>query len=582
LSKFYVSPTGAGDGSGSNVANAATLTNLNQLIGRAGPGGEVLLLADQGVYSVNKDLQIAAGGATIRGIDAAGNAMQAVISAPTASIFVLRNGADDLTFRDLKLTGTTGGYGALRIGGDIHDLAVDNVDAANVRTFLGVGASPGQTASVSGLTVRHSEVIGYTSAAILIAGNSSDVLLEDIVLDGQNRDPSSFMFGVHFTDTAHDVVVRNVTASNNIYTGAAYWNGDGFASEEGVYNLRMENTVARNNGDAGYDLKSTSTTLENALAEGNQRNFRFWGDVTATHITGNAPHVHGGSASQAQVWLAQDARATINSSIFTDSDPHTTVFEVEGGGVLTLVGATVNKAQGALLQNLGTGAVITVEPAPPPGVSPQSVAPPLSTPALGDAAGEVLKGGVAADELHGGVGDDYLRGDGGDDLIFGGAGFDDINGNTGRDTESGGDGDDWVVGGQNDDSLYGDGGADIVYGNLGSDTAEGGVGDDIVRGGQGDDSVSGGGGNDFVSGDRGADTMSGGPGADVFNFFHDAGRDRIIDFSAAEDDRLRIEGSVVSIQQSGLDTIVDLGGGDQVVLVGVTASMLPDNWLVLV
>jgi serralysin len=139
-----------------------------------------------------------------------------------------------------------------------------------------------------------------------------------------------------------------------------------------------------------------------------------------------------------------------------------------------------------------------------------------------------------------------------------------------------------VVGGQNDDSLYGDGGADIVYGNLGSDTAEGGVGDDIVRGGQGDDSVSGGGGNDFVSGDRGADTMSGGPGADVFNFFHDAGRDRIIDFSAAEDDRLRIEGSVVSIQQSGLDTIVDLGGGDQVVLVGVTASMLPDNWLVLV
>src|SRR3546814_10339235 len=45
---LYISPTGSGSGDGSSAANAATLEDLPQLIAAAGPGGEVLLLADQG------------------------------------------------------------------------------------------------------------------------------------------------------------------------------------------------------------------------------------------------------------------------------------------------------------------------------------------------------------------------------------------------------------------------------------------------------------------------------------------------------------------------------------------------------
>ncbi len=179
-----------------------------------------------------------------------------------------------------------------------------------------------------------------------------------------------------------------------------------------------------------------------------------------------------------------------------------------------------------------------------------------------------------------GDGGDYLRGEEGNDQLFGGLGFDDINGNMGDDTASGGQGDDWVVGGKDQDLLSGDEGADIVLGNLGDDTCDGGVGDDIVRGGQGNDILRGGTGADFLSGDKGDDTITGGTGADTFNSFGDAGVDRVLDFNRAEGDRVRLDpGSTFTVAQVGADTVVSVGGGAQVVLVGVSLAGLGSDWV---
>ena len=179
-----------------------------------------------------------------------------------------------------------------------------------------------------------------------------------------------------------------------------------------------------------------------------------------------------------------------------------------------------------------------------------------------------------------GDGSDYLRGEEGDDQIFGGFGFDDVHGNMGNDTVSGGQGDDWVVGGKDDDRLFGDEGNDIVYGNLGNDTCEGGSGADLIRGGQADDVLFGGDGADFISGDRGNDTATGGAGADIFNSFGDAGIDRITDFNRAEGDQVRLDpGSTYTVSQVGADTVVDITGGAQVILVGVQMSSLTGNWI---
>lgn len=131
------------------------------------------------------------------------------------------------------------------------------------------------------------------------------------------------------------------------------------------------------------------------------------------------------------------------------------------------------------------------------------------------------------------------------------------------------------------DVIDGGGGIDFINGNAGNDSLMGGDGNDVVRGGKDDDVISGGAGNDFLSGDRGNDTVSGGAGADTFHIFAGAGLDRITDFSRAEGDRVLIfTGQTYTVSQQGADTVVDLGGGTQMVLVGVQQASLTDGWIV--
>ena len=198
----------------------------------------------------------------------------------------------------------------------------------------------------------------------------------------------------------------------------------------------------------------------------------------------------------------------------------------------------------------------------------------------GDDGPRGIHGSDGNDDIVCGAGDHVLRGELGDDAIHGGGGFDDINGNRGDDTLSGGAGDDWVVGGKDADLLNGDAGADIVLGNLGNDTLNGGDGNDIVRGGQGDDAVFGGAGADWLAGDRGNDTLTGGPGADVFHTHGDAGLDVVTDFNRAEGDRVNVlPGAPYVVSQVGFDTVIDVGGGGRMVLLGVQMSSLTGDWI---
>jgi Ca2+-binding RTX toxin-like protein len=200
----------------------------------------------------------------------------------------------------------------------------------------------------------------------------------------------------------------------------------------------------------------------------------------------------------------------------------------------------------------------------------------------GSEAADRMFGYLGNDTLQGGGGQDYLRGNEGDDVLHGGEAFDDVHGNMGNDTVDGGKGSDWVVGGQGDDHLTGgeDGAGDIVYGNLGNDTQDGGAGVDWVRGGQGNDSLAGGAGDDLMWGDRGQDTITGGAGADAFSIFGEADLDRILDFNAAEGDRLHVEaGYTYTVAQVAGDVVVSVSGGAQAMLVGVTLSALPSDWI---
>lgn len=194
---------------------------------------------------------------------------------------------------------------------------------------------------------------------------------------------------------------------------------------------------------------------------------------------------------------------------------------------------------------------------------------------------DTVSGGGADDMIRESAGSNLLRGDDGNDTIIGGSGFDTISGNQGNDVIDGGaGGGDWLVGGQGDDLITSHAGNDLFAGNLGADTLTGGAGEETIRGGQGDDVLQGGSGNDWLSGDRGSDTITGGAGADVFHTFAGAGQDLVTDFHASEGDRVQVDpGTAYSLRQAGPDAVIDLGGGDQMLLANVQLSSLPAGWI---
>ncbi len=106
-------------------------------------------------------------------------------------------------------------------------------------------------------------------------------------------------------------------------------------------------------------------------------------------------------------------------------------------------------------------------------------------------------------------------------------------------------GNDRLLGYAGADVLIGDEGADLLNGGAGNDMLSGGSGNDRLLGGNGLDWLAGGAGNDRLEGNLGRDTLAGGGGADrfIYNALSDSGplpggRDAILDFSAAQGDRI--------------------------------------------
>ena len=175
MATLYVSPTGSGLRDGSSIQNAGTLANINKYIKSAGPGGEVLLIADKGAYQQNTQLSITGGGTdgapvTIRGIDSAGNPMAAeFIGNRSASwtygmsegneLFRLMGGANNLVFEDLSVKNF--GNGVFRAGADISNITVRDIDASNVsRFFENYVSGTNTSATINGLTIQNVNVTG--------------------------------------------------------------------------------------------------------------------------------------------------------------------------------------------------------------------------------------------------------------------------------------------------------------------------------------------------------------------------------------------------------------------------------------
>ncbi len=161
----------------------------------------------------------------------------------------------------------------------------------------------------------------------------------------------------------------------------------------------------------------------------------------------------------------------------------------------------------------------------------------------------------------------------------GGTVQDTINGNAISNVLNGRAGNDIINGNGANDIINGNQGIDVVNGNAGDDIVRGGRDNDIVRGGQGNDQVFGDLGNDVIYGDLGNDSLYGGTGADIFVFNANSGIDWIYDFeSTGITDVIQISVGVIGSPSDAVaatsfsdgNAIVDLGGGNQIILAGIT------------
>ncbi len=166
---------------------------------------------------------------------------------------------------------------------------------------------------------------------------------------------------------------------------------------------------------------------------------------------------------------------------------------------------------------------------------------------------------------------DFILADDGRSRLEGGLGNDDLRGRSGRDTMLGGEGEDALNGGKGRDRLEGGADNDLLRGITGLDNLLGGKGDDTLEGGAHNDRLTGGKNNDtFVFED--------GTGDDTITDFDALNNAEKIDFSGVSS--LNSIGDVTgpggAASQVGSDVLIDLGGGNSVLLQSVSLGDL-DN-----
>ncbi|HZF76153.1 MAG TPA: M10 family metallopeptidase C-terminal domain-containing protein [Acetobacteraceae bacterium] len=211
--------------------------------------------------------------------------------------------------------------------------------------------------------------------------------------------------------------------------------------------------------------------------------------------------------------------------------------------------------------------------------------------AIGGAGADTLAGNEVGNHLRGGAGDDILSGLGGHDVLDGGAGADTLRGGAGHDVyhvdsavdlvEEAGSGTDLLLS-HAPGTIVLPGGVEALLLSGAGRNGVGHEGANLLLGNPGPNYLHGQGGDDLLEGGAGADTLAGGAGADRFVIRRGSGMDLIEDFTRAED-RLVLTGFgltaaevLARFRTDGPTPFLDLGGGDGVLLRGVTALAAAD------
>jgi serralysin len=358
LNRGFITPDGEGDGS--SWSNAASISDLADLITNVERGGEVLIAADRGEYRLEDAVEIGHGGVAgheivVRGANSETDApMLAVIRGDRGgdeegtAVFRLRRGANHLRFSHFAFRDI--GNGAFHAGAPISNLTIEDCSFENIYRFLENTADGEGHASMDGFVVRRCRGSRVERGFLRVRYNSRNGLIEDCAAQGQANQGGFIPAGCALDDRANSITYRRCVMENfQQWGGDDYWNGDGFSDEPGNARIRYESCEARGSTDGGFDCKSRDVAFVDCIAEDNKRNFRIWSDrATMTNCTSRAPNFRGNdsneNATSSHLWIGseEDSNIDIENLIIEDRDA-TPIIEFEHDvGRVEIRGVTIN------------------------------------------------------------------------------------------------------------------------------------------------------------------------------------------------------------------------------------------------
>jgi chitodextrinase len=348
---YYATPAGAGAKDGSSWGNALAAAGIQAKVTALLPG-EILHLGS-GAYTGT--LAISGEGAPgspkcIHGVDTGGGlpVFQGthVLASNSGGTF-LNFGTATCAYWTIKnLVVRKHRYVArMSVSGATYTLrshiTLENIHCDSVEDGFG-------TANASNITIKDCSVIRYTKKAYRISDYSRFVTFDGCLADCNMGDDSfpaqAIPTGFGGDDTAgaaiiHDISFIDCVARNNRYAQADenYWNGDGFTSERGTYNLLFLRCVSYDNHDGGFDNKADDITYRDCISAGNKKGYRHWaarGIMYNCVAANNAKW--GGSSSATSVWVS-GAGGELDIHFSTFHNAANTQVEVESGGTARCV-----------------------------------------------------------------------------------------------------------------------------------------------------------------------------------------------------------------------------------------------------
>lgn len=389
---FFATPDGAGSLDGSSWADASPQAEIQTLLDGLQPGDTLNL--GSGTYAVSTLSLAGAGTETDRiqliGVDTGGGypVFQGTFNVAVVSggsFLVLPTEAHYWTIKNLTIRNHRFPVSLVQSGTTYErytHLLFENIACDSLEDAF-------RLYNASNLTLKNCSAVRFTKKAFRISDYSRDIVLDGCFTDCTGGDPDfparSIPNGFFCDDTGgapiiHDITFVDCTAINTTFpqSSGSYWNGDGFSSERGAYNLLFLRCKAYDNVDGGFDNKAENVTYQDCVASGNKRGFRHWG---AGAVMNNCVSVNnystGGTGGANGLWVSGNGGSiTISFSTFHNATGGQ--IYVESGGAATIADSILSTDTSSAFTTGPVTLSNTVTYRPGEGVDPAYVAPSAS------------------------------------------------------------------------------------------------------------------------------------------------------------------------------------------------------------